>query len=140
MTDTHPHHLVATVRGDFDAVVKRTRAAITSADLWIIHEIDTQMLLRREGHIIGGTRQILYFHPRLMVSLLALNPAGISEVPLKMIVREIDTGLIELRSPDPVNTVGRYAGLGSLAMELSVLARQVFDAAVGIESCKSPVT
>lgn len=57
-------------------VAARLRQAIEAADLWVLHEIDAQMLLRRSGYAIGAARQILFFHSRLMARLLAADPAA----------------------------------------------------------------
>jgi hypothetical protein len=43
-----------------EEVVTRLKQGIIAADLWILHEIDPQMLLNRGGFAIGPARQILF--------------------------------------------------------------------------------
>lgn len=123
-----PRHRVATVDATYDEVVLRARRAIAAADLWIIHEIDTQMLLERAGHRIAGIRQILYFHPRLMIRLLAGDPTALPEVPLRLAIREVAPRRIELRSPDPAVTLAGHPALAELAAELSRLSAGILTA------------
>ncbi|QND64556.1 DUF302 domain-containing protein [Mesorhizobium loti] len=89
------------------------------ADIWIIHEIDPQMLLKRGGYIMARTRQILFFHPRYMVRLLGADPAALSEAPLKVVVME-DENAVTVRWPVPGLLFDRYGH-----DELSVLGREL---------------
>jgi uncharacterized protein (DUF302 family) len=72
----------------FEATIETIHEALSEADLWIIHEIDPQMLLKRGGYAISRTRQILFFHPRYMVRLLGADPSALPEAPLKLVVME----------------------------------------------------
>lgn len=90
-------HAIAT-RSSFETVLETVRTVLREADIWIIHEIDPQMLLKRGGYIIARTRQILFFHPRYMVRLLGADPAALLEAPLK-IVGGCGFGYGEMASP-----------------------------------------
>lgn len=126
---TPPRQRVATVDATYEQIVVRARRAIAAADLWIIHEIDTQMLLERAGHRHAGIRQILYFHPRFMIRLLAGDPTAFPEVPLRLAVRELGPRCVEVRSPDPAVTLAGHPALAELADELSRLSAGVLAAA-----------
>lgn len=110
-----------TSRYPFDETCSRLKAAITDADLWLIHEIDPQMLVRRGGYEILATRQLLFFHPRFMVRLLRGDPNALIEAPLKLVVMEMPTGAVAVRSSNPVEAFARYGGLEELGRELSEL-------------------
>jgi uncharacterized protein (DUF302 family) len=98
-----------------EEVVTRLKKRIIAADLWVLHEINPQMLLHRGGYDIGPTRQILFFHPRLMSRLLAADSAALLEAPLKFAVIGFPVGRTELRWLDPGQAFARY-GSPALAM------------------------
>ena len=101
--------------------VARLKAAIEVAGLWVLHEIDPQMLLRRGGFAIGPARQILFFHPRFVASLLAADPAALVEAPLKLVLLETAEGSTSLRWTDPAAAFARYGhpALAALGRDLA---------------------
>jgi len=122
-------------------LVGRLRAAIEAADLWILHEVDPQMLLRRGGYAIGAALQILFFHPRLMVRLLAADPAALIEVPLKFALLALPDGNIAIRWIDPVAAFGRYANpaLAKLGEELAKTFHDIVTASLGDNKTGAPL-
>ena len=115
---------------DFDTVVERVKSEIATAGLWVIAEIDPQMLLRRGGFAIPRTRQILFFHPRYMSRLLTADASAIVEAPLKFVVTERGAGAV-LRWPEPIASFRPHPRLAALAEELGGLASQIAHAATG---------
>ena len=105
----------------FEETVRQLEAAIDAAGLWLVHTIDPQVLLKRGGYEIPRVRQLLFFHPRFMARLLAANPAGVVEAPLKLVVLELPGGLVRVRTPEPRLAFARHPGLGGLGSELQVL-------------------
>ncbi len=83
-----PGQFLAPSPHGFEATLAQLKSAIAAAELWLVHEIDTQMLVAKAGLQIRPTRQLLFFHPRYMVRLLAENAAALPEVPLKVVVTE----------------------------------------------------
>jgi uncharacterized protein (DUF302 family) len=114
-----------------ETVVAALKSATTAADVWVLHEIDPQALLRRGGIEIAPARQLLFFHPRYMKRLLDADPAAGLEAPLKFLILTDGTGAV-VRWFDPVASFGRYdnEALRSLGLELSVLCQQIADAAL----------
>lgn len=114
-------------------VVARLRAAIGAADLWVLHEIDPQALLKRGGYRIGEARQVLFFHPRYVARLLAADPAALIEAPLKFAVLALPDGQTSVRWNDPVTTFGRYGkpALAELGRELATACEAIATAALG---------
>ncbi|WP_293370163.1 DUF302 domain-containing protein [Phenylobacterium sp.] len=122
------------VRGtsaSLETVVDALKAAIVAADVWVLHEINPQTLLRQANIEIGPARQLLFFHPRYMKRLLDADPAAVLEVPLKFAVLTEDTG-IALRWFDPVRAFERYRNreLKALGAELSLLCDQIVASAL----------
>jgi uncharacterized protein (DUF302 family) len=116
-----------------DPTVARLRAAIESAGLWVLHEIDPQALLRRGGYAIHPARQVLFFHPRYLAGMLAADPTSLLEAPLKIAVIESSDGGVALRWADPVLAFSRYrnAALASLGQELAMTCEMIVAAAAG---------
>jgi uncharacterized protein (DUF302 family) len=112
-------------------VVTRLHSAIEANGLWVLHEIDPQALLRKGGYAIPGARQILFFHPRLMVRLLEADSAAILEAPLKFALLEEAAG-VRLRWLAPDLMFARYRNdrLIELGSELASTCLAIADAAV----------
>ena len=117
VTTTPPHHLKVTSRYGFEETLQRLRQAINDADLWVIHEIDPQALLRRGGFAVTSLRQLLWFHPRFMARLLHADPGAVPEVPLKLVVSAESNG-VAVRALNPVLVFSPYTELAAMADEL----------------------
>jgi len=113
-------------------VVSRLRDAITANDVWVLHEIDPQTLLRKGGYAIAAARQIFFFHPRLMARLLTADAAALIEAPLKFAVTELEDGGVAVRWLDPEAAFARYnhPDLTSLGKELAQLCVHIADRAL----------
>lgn len=114
------------------AVVYRLRAAIEAADLWVLHEIDPQALLRRGGYAIGAAIQILFFHPRFVARMMAADPAALLEAPLKIALLELPDRTVALRWLDPKPAFARYGRpeLETLGQELAAVCEGIVTAGV----------
>ena len=113
-------------------VVERLRKSIEAAGLWVLHEIDPQAILSRAGHTIDPARQILFFHPDLMVRLLQAEPAALLEVPLKFAAMALQDGTISVRWIDPAVAFARYdnPALAELGAELAATCECVVTEAL----------
>ena len=120
-----PGEAVAISPVDFDATLARVKQAFKALDLWLIHEIDPQMLLARDGYPIGKARQLLFFHPRYAARLLEANPAALIEIPLKIAVLELPDGRALVRYVDIEAQLARYPAMAVLASELAEVMRRV---------------
>lgn len=92
----------------FEEVLTRLRQAIGAVDFWVLHEIHPQQVLQRGGYDIGPARQILFFHPDLMVRLLQANPAAVLEAPVKLAVMQQPNRSVAVRWHDPATAFARY--------------------------------
>lgn len=118
---------VVTSRFDFETTLERLKQKLAELDLWLIHEINPQMLLERGGFRIGPARQLLFFHARYVVTLLNTDPAALSDIPLKLIVLQAPDGPVSVRHADLHSLLGRYARLDELSDELAKLSRELLD-------------
>ncbi len=114
---------------DLETTVERLKSEIAARDLWVLAELNPQMLLAKGGYAIRPARQIFYFHPRYMSRLLGTNAAAIVEAPLKFVVLSPDGGPVSVRHPDVAASFSGYAGMTDLAAELATLTREIAVAA-----------
>lgn len=124
----------------FEEVLTRLRQAIEAAGLWVLHEIDPQKVLQCGGYEIGPARQILFFHPDLMVRLLQANPAALLEAPLKLAIMQQQDGSVAVRWNHPAATFGRYANpvLTTMGQDLASRCGQIVAAIQeGASPCRS---
>ncbi len=127
-----PDFLVTTRSGqEFDATLTTLKKAIEGENLMVILEINPQQMLRLVGMRVGGMRQILFFHPRLMKQIIETNRNGGIEAPLKLLVMEAPDGAVRVRYHDPVHQFAPYEGLGEFATELRGILERVVDAVRG---------
>jgi len=111
----------------FNEVLKRLRAEIETAQFWNLYEIDPQALLSKDGYRIGPARQILFFHPRYVVRILAADPTALLEAPLKVAMLELPDGKTLVRWKDAAAAFARY---GNPA--LTVLGKELADSCQNI--------
>lgn len=112
----------------FDETLERLKAKIAELELWVIHEINPQMLAERGGLRIRSARQLLFFHPRLLKQLLAVDPRALPEIPLKIVAIENADGAVVLRGPDTLEALSHYAGLEELANTLHSYLKEILGA------------
>lgn len=124
-TETQPTQHRALSGLPFEETLARLREAIQEEGLWLIHEIDPQMLLQKGGYAILATRQLLFFHPQYMARLLEADPSALVEAPLKLVIMEMPDGTVVLRHPDVAAAFARYPGLETLGRDLAGICRRV---------------
>ncbi|MDX2287293.1 MAG: DUF302 domain-containing protein [Hyphomicrobiaceae bacterium] len=110
---------------DFEATALALEKAIVAADLWVLHRIETQMLLAKGGYEIRPLRQLLFFHPRYMARLLTTNSTAIVEVPLKFVIMAFADGSVRVLHPDIRTAFASYSGLADLGAELADVVDQI---------------
>ena len=118
-----PPDFLVTARSthDFNTTLSMLREAIEGENLMVINEVNPQQMLRMVGVRTGGMRQLFFFHPRFMKSIIETNRNGGIEPPLKVLVMEAPDGNVMVRYEDPVHQFAPYDGLGDIASELSQL-------------------
>jgi uncharacterized protein (DUF302 family) len=109
----------------FQETIAHLKGAIESEELWLIHEIDPQLLLGRAGYSSLGLRQLLFFHPRYLVQLLEADPRALVEVPLKLVVLELPDGKVAVSRPEILVSIGSYSKMGALAGELDGICKRL---------------
>lgn len=122
----------------FEATITRLKAALQDQELWLLHEIDPQMLLHRGGYEILATRQLLFFHPRYMARLLAIDPNAVIEAPLKLVIMQMPDGRVTVRFVKVETTLGRYDSLVELATELTTICLRLVQTVTDDKNSAEP--
>jgi uncharacterized protein (DUF302 family) len=110
---------------EVEGTVGRLKQAVAQEQMWLIHEINPQMLLERGGYAIEPARQLLFFHPRYVARLLASDPAALVEIPLKLVVMQTPDGAVSVSHNDVMCLFGRYPGVAEVAQELAHLVKRI---------------
>lgn len=126
-TSAPQRNLEAVSLYNFDETLARVKQGLQAENMLLIHEINTQQIVKTAGIEINGFRQLLFFHPRFMKVILGVNPAGVVEAPLKFAVVEQDDHTVVIRYAHPGDLFSDYAGLDSLGSDLSTLVGKVLD-------------
>ncbi|NLR57351.1 DUF302 domain-containing protein [Chitinophaga polysaccharea] len=103
----------------FEQVLTAARKAIVNNGFLLLQEINPQAILASHQIVIGPIRQLLFFHPAYMQQLLQADPDAVIEVPLKLVLREVDGHTTAATYSDPVRQLQDYSGLEALGSELS---------------------
>lgn len=109
----------------FEHTIDRLKSAIESENMWLIHEIDPQMLVKKEGLKILLTRQLLFFHPRYMKKLLGINPFALIEAPLKLVIMQRPDNTVSVQYLNIEMQLNRYNNFEALAEELSQICKRL---------------
>lgn len=109
----------------FDETLALLIQAIEGQNLMVVHEINPQQMLRMVGMRVGGMRQILFFHPRYMRTIVETNRNAGIVPPLKVLVMEAPDGRVMVRYHDPEELFEPYDGLSGMASELKGAVEQV---------------
>lgn len=125
-----PLQLVVVSILDFEATVVRLKQAMIDVDLWLISEVNPQVLLERGGYAIPPARQLFFFHPRYLVRLLSADPAAVVEIPLKLVILQMPDGSVTIRQNQVKELLSRYRGMSELAEELAEITSRLIAAVI----------
>ena len=84
----------------------------------LLHEIDTQAIVAKHGVIIPQLKQLLFFEPKYIAEIMANDPLAINDIPLKLVLQEIDAQTTQLSFKNPVGSLQDYGLKPEMAAEL----------------------
>jgi uncharacterized protein (DUF302 family) len=114
------------VNKPFETVYIQLKENILAEGFLILHEIDTQSIVSKHGIIIKPLKQILFFHPNYIQKIVAEDYLAINEIPIKLVVMEIDENKISVSVPNPKERLSSYTTEG-LGEELLKRLNQILD-------------
>ncbi|MGF6849230.1 uncharacterized protein (DUF302 family) [Chitinophaga sp. W3I9] len=119
------NNITVTVHKPFNGLLLSAREAITSSGFLLLHEINPQAILASHGITTAPIRQLLFFHPVYMQSLLQNAPEAVIEAPLKLVLRETGENTTAVSYFDPALHLQGYRGLAPLRTRLQTAMEKV---------------
>lgn len=84
----------------------------------LLHEIDTQAIVAKQGVSIPPLKQLLFFHPNYIAEIMANDPLAINDIPLKLVLHQLDDTTTQLSFKNPVDSLQDYGVKPEMAEEL----------------------
>jgi len=111
----------------FNEVYQKLRDAIVSSEFLLLHEIDTQSIVSKHNVVIKPLRQLLFFHPKYIKIIVENDALAINEIPIKLVIREIDNSKVSVSCPNPTINLSDYNLDKKMAEELLQNINRIFD-------------
>lgn len=102
----------------FGQVYSTLKQRITDHGFLLLHEIDTQAIVAKQGIAIPPLRQLLFFEPKYIAQIMAGDPLAINDIPLKLVLQQVDANTTQLSFKNPVGSLQDYGLDPTMAAEL----------------------
>ncbi|MDF0705742.1 DUF302 domain-containing protein [Flagellimonas okinawensis] len=112
------HVISQTVSVPFEQLYGALKKRIVEHGFLLLHEIDTQAIVAKHGVRIAPLRQLLFFHPKYIAEIMANDPLAINDIPLKMVLHQLDDTTTQLSFKNPVGSLQDYGLQPEMAAEL----------------------
>ncbi|RPG38485.1 MAG: DUF302 domain-containing protein [Muricauda sp. TMED12] len=112
------HVIRQTVPVPFGQLYGALKKRIVDHGFLLLHEIDTQAIVAKHGVIIPQLKQLLFFEPKYIAEIMANDPLAINDIPLKLVLQEIDAQTTQLSFKNPVGSLQDYGLKPEMAAEL----------------------
>ena len=122
---THVEHQLLPL--PFGQVYSTLKQRITDHGFLLLHEIDTQAIVAKQGIAIPPLRQLLFFEPKYIAQIMAGDPLAINDIPLKLVLQEVDANTTQLSFKNPVGSLQDYGLDPEMAAELLERVQGVVD-------------
>ncbi|RIV30790.1 DUF302 domain-containing protein [Flagellimonas lutimaris] len=107
-----------TLQQPFGQVYDTLKKRIVAHGFLLLHEIDTQAIVAKHGVSIPQLRQLLFFEPKYIAEIMANDPLAINDIPLKLVLQEIDAQTTQLSFKNPVDSLQDYGLDPAMAAEM----------------------
>tara|TARA_E500000318_G_scaffold99024_1_gene100784 strand:- start:11200 stop:11577 length:378 start_codon:yes stop_codon:yes gene_type:complete len=112
------HVIRQTVPVPFGQLYGALKKRIVDHGFLLLHEIDTQAIVAKHGVSIPQLKQLLFFEPKYIAEIMANDPLAINDIPLKLVLQEIDAQTTQLSFKNPVGSLQDYGLKPEMAEEL----------------------
>ena len=109
----------------FGQVYKTLQQRIVEHGFLLLHEIDTQAIVAKHGVTISQLKQLLFFEPKYIAQIMENDPLAINDIPLKLVLQEIDAQTTQLSFKNPVGSLQDYGLEAAMAEELLERVQEV---------------
>lgn len=112
------HVIHQTVPVPFGQVYGALKKRIVDHGFLLLHEIDTQAIVAKHGVRIPPLRQLLFFEPKYIAQIMANDPLAINDIPLKLVLQQVDAHTTQLSFKNPMGSLQDYDLDPAMADEL----------------------
>ena len=112
------HVIHQTLPVPFGQLYGALKKRIVEHGFLLLHEIDTQAIVAKHGVCIAPLRQLLFFHPKYIAEIMANDPLAINDIPLKLVLHQLDETTTQLSFKNPVDSLQDYGLKPEMAAEL----------------------
>nr|WP_288935722.1 DUF302 domain-containing protein [uncultured Allomuricauda sp.] len=116
-----------TLQQPFGQVYDTLKKRIVEHGFLLLHEIDTQAIVAKHGVSIPQLRQLLFFEPKYIAQIMENDPLAINDIPLKLVLQEIDAQTTQLSFKNPVGSLQDYGLKPEMAEELLERVKRIVD-------------
>jgi len=111
----------------FGQVYKTLQQRIVEHGFLLLHEIDTQAIVAKHGVTISQLRQLLFFDPKYIAQIMENDPLAINDIPLKLVLQEIDAQTTQLSFKNPVGSLQDYGLDPAMVVEMLERVKRIVD-------------
>ncbi|MEC7771840.1 MAG: DUF302 domain-containing protein [Bacteroidota bacterium] len=112
------HVIHQTLPVPFGQLYGALKKRIVEHGFLLLHEIDTQAIVAQQGITIPPLTQLLFFEPKYIAQIMANDPLAINDIPLKLVLRQLDETTTQLSFKNPVGSLQDYGLKPAMAEEL----------------------
>ncbi|MBO0329879.1 DUF302 domain-containing protein [[Muricauda] lutisoli] len=112
------HVIHQTLPVPFGQLYGALKKRIVEHGFLLLHEIDTQAIVAKHGVRIPPLTQLLFFEPKYIAQIMANDPLAINDIPLKLVLHQLDETTTQLSFKNPVGSLQDYGLDPAMADEL----------------------
>ncbi|MGN7516034.1 MAG: DUF302 domain-containing protein [Allomuricauda sp.] len=112
------HVIDQTLPVPFGQLYGALKKRIVEHGFLLLHEIDTQAIVAQQGITIPPLTQLLFFEPKYIAQIMANDPLAINDIPLKLVLHQLDETTTQLSFKNPVGSLQDYGLKPEMAAEL----------------------
>ena len=116
-----------TLQQPFGQVYDTLKKRIVEHGFLLLHEIDTQAIVAKHGVSIPQLRQLLFFEPKYIAQIMENDPLAINDIPLKLVLQEIDAQTTQLSFKNPVGSLQDYGLDPAMVVEMLERVKRIVD-------------
>lgn len=114
-----------TTSSKFEEVYSEIKSSIIRSGFLLLHEIDTQKILANHGYNISQLKQLLCYHPKYVDIILMNDSLAINEVPIKIVIYQLNENEVEVSVPDPEAQLKQYNGLIKMGTQVKRILKDI---------------
>jgi uncharacterized protein (DUF302 family) len=125
--------VVVNSHNSFSETKSKLRGAIKGKDLVVIFDVNHREIMARVGVAGRSSATIGFTGPMMEHKILTAEPRAALEMPLKIVVRELDNGEVEVIYYQPSYLFSHYENrdLDKLSREMDTLVGSIIQEAAG---------